>query len=978
MRKLNVARIKRKILKGSQGVISLFLAILMVPFVSIAGMLVNAGRVNSAVAIFDEALCNASNSTLGTYDEFLRSRFALLAMSQDTSDGGTKYGSTSASYSADDLINDVFNYYMEKNVGTLSNTYLTTDVSGDGLYPLSDSSVLLSSVLQSSKITVPAKLAVDWGSFDDILKKFTESFNVFASIESFASTGFGLTSDIDKLFDAQDDLEEEIDNCNTARTEYNDAYNDFRTSVEEFNSLIDSIGNAASDVESYQATVTDIESKVSGLQSDLQEKRDKLEELKKDEKTDHKKEIESLEAEIEELESDIENENPGYTSALEKLNTAKNKLSSYQNSFQTKRNAVIEKKNTYYDKIVALRDAINDTSDKAIDFQNKAKSVVNGAVGLVSDGISMGVSIAKNNNEKTSKALGEENKEYKKQQSNAEKDGNSSAATNYYNMIQENNSAINTLKDEKVNISNEGKLKSEAINSLKEANSEMTDFADRNLTYEYKTIYDALETLRLYISGLSVPTSFTKISLTNAYYTVTNPVEKADVSTIIGNIESQITSSSSWAVIKAVVSFLKALFKISVTYDPELQGNIDTSLYSVNGGLPSQINRIEHPIKSEFEKEDEEQSRAYKNLLNSFSTDDVYDTGGDTESVFEKMSNLISELMDNLNNFKLRKLPKIAKNVLDLFGLISGSQITSMLKDAAFSMGKKMLLVGYISYNTSNRTTYTGKALTGASYNLPSLSEGSGYAFSGAEMEYIYNGSTSEKANQESVFQSLWIERVILDIAPIVMDSTILQLATDLGSITYGIGFVLVYAVYFLAESFVDTIILANGGEIPMAKTFVYLTPGGISKLIEALCSLSLKEATKKKLYEDAGGCINKLDPKSDVSVDRYDEYKASEKANGEKLSSKIFDLFNWDYTKSSQILLLLFRNTNTLLSRLADVIQMEASYKANSGVATYGFNLDKSYTYLRASGNFSTNMFIKIGTNDGLTSKKRVIYNGY
>ena len=275
MKRLNFARIKRKFIKGSKGVISLFLAILMVPFVSIAGMLVNAGRVNSAVAIFDEALCNASNSTLGTYDKFLRSRFALMAMSQDTSDGGTRYGSTSSSYSADDLINDVFKHYMEKNVGALSNTYVTTEVNGNGLYPLSDSSVLLSSVLQSSKITVPAKLAIDWGSFDDILKKFTESFNVFASIESFASSGFGLTSEIDGLLDSQDNLEKTIEDCNDARTEYENAYNEFKTAVEEFNKLIDDASDASEEVNKCQENVNQLSSKVSDLEKELQEKKEK-------------------------------------------------------------------------------------------------------------------------------------------------------------------------------------------------------------------------------------------------------------------------------------------------------------------------------------------------------------------------------------------------------------------------------------------------------------------------------------------------------------------------------------------------------------------------------------------------------------------------------------------------------------------------------------------------------------------------------
>ena len=47
-KKLN--RFFHRCINGTKGVISLFLAILMVPFVSIAGALINAARVNSAIA----------------------------------------------------------------------------------------------------------------------------------------------------------------------------------------------------------------------------------------------------------------------------------------------------------------------------------------------------------------------------------------------------------------------------------------------------------------------------------------------------------------------------------------------------------------------------------------------------------------------------------------------------------------------------------------------------------------------------------------------------------------------------------------------------------------------------------------------------------------------------------------------------------------------------------------------------------------
>lgn len=982
MKKINTARLKRKFLRGTKGVISLFLAILMVPFVSIAAMLVNAGRVNSAVAIFDEALCNASNSTLGTYDEFLRERFALMAMNQNTSDGGTKYGTYSADYSADELINDIFNYYMEKNVGTLSNTYVTTEVSGDGLYPLSDNSVLLSSVLQSSKITVPAKLATDWGSFDDMLKELTKGFDLLSDIEGLATSGCNVATSISELTECEDDLIKLIEECDKKKDDYDDAYDNFKKAADEFNDLVDKAKTAADEVETCQDDVDDLSTKIDNLNKDLIKKEEEHKKLE-DTENDNTDEIEKLNKEIDELKEKIDNKKDEKEDANKDLNDAKDDLNEYSDQFNTKRTAVVNTKNKYYDTIVALRDVFVDTSDKAVDFQNKAEKVVNGAEGLISNSITVGFSMAKDNNEKTSDKLKSENEEYAKQKQKAEEDGNSSAAAKYRNKIEENDSAISDLRDDKTQIGNADTVKDATVNSMKTANETMTGFANDDLLGKYSTINTKLYNLLDTVTKISVPDDYTKISYSGAYPSINNPLSREYVTEIIDSIEDSIVNNVGWTCVKAVVGFLKALFTIATDFDPELQSHINTSLYSSNGGLPSKINRTVHPITSEFEEEDEEQSDAYKNLLNSFSTDDVYDTTGDSQSLFEKIQNEIEKLTGYFDEFKLSKLPAIATSVSRLFGYITGNQITNILKDGAVSMGKKMLLVGYISYNTANRTTYSsGKALTGASYNLPDASENIGYAFSGAEMEYIFNGSMSEESNQRTVFQFLWIERVLLNIAPIAKDPTVLQLATDLGAVTYGIGGVLVYAAYFLAESFIDTVILANGGEIPMAKSYVFLTPNGLPKLVEKIFKLSLKESENKKIYNETKKCFEEMD--SGVSIESYDDAKAREQGDSgdsedsESLESKILNLFNWDYTKSTQILLLLFRNTNTLLSRLADIIQMESTYNAKSKSATYNFNLDKSYTYLRASGNFSTNMFIKIGTRDSLTSQKRVVYNGY
>ena len=66
------------------------------------------------------------------------------------------------------------------------------------------------------------------------------------------------------------------------------------------------------------------------------------------------------------------------------------------------------------------------------------------------------------------------------------------------------------------------------------------------------------------------------------------------------------------------------------------------------------------------------------------------------------------------------------------------------------------------------------------------------------------------------------------------------------------------------------------------------------------------------------------------------------------------------------------------MLTRLADIIQMEATYHAKQDASDYNFDLDKSYTYVRVSGAFETDFFKQIGESNSAQSDVRVIYNGY
>jgi hypothetical protein len=75
--KIKVQKKKKPLscINGVKGAISLFMPLLMTPFLTIAVLLVEAGRYNSAVSLLDEALGVSSMSTLANYDDYLQEHF---------------------------------------------------------------------------------------------------------------------------------------------------------------------------------------------------------------------------------------------------------------------------------------------------------------------------------------------------------------------------------------------------------------------------------------------------------------------------------------------------------------------------------------------------------------------------------------------------------------------------------------------------------------------------------------------------------------------------------------------------------------------------------------------------------------------------------------------------------------------------------------------------------------------------------------
>lgn len=281
------------------------------------------------------------------------------------------------------------------------------------------------------------------------------------------------------------------------------------------------------------------------------------------------------------------------------------------------------------------------------------------------------------------------------------------------------------------------------------------------------------------------------------------------------------------------------------------------------------------------------------------------------------------------------------------------------------------LLTAYGVYNMPCRTTYSsGSSLSGYSYNkifnmqggtagnkftgsmsdlqtlMSSTATGSDPGFRGAETEYLLIGGENELLNQSAAFFNLYMLRMILDLQPIFTNKQVKAMAA---SATVA-GWV-VYLALIIAEPMIDALLLVNNQSTYLIKDQVYLTPGGMILLLETLPKLL------------------------GVSGETKDTIGAALVAkNGEAKASGHFEM---NYQEHMMLLLLLTTSQQKILSRMTNLIQMEAAqyYKEE-----YMFNLDNANTYLKATVNGTLNSMFDMEalTSGGPFTMSRTRYIGY
>lgn len=216
--KINKKR-KIKLINGCKGAIALFLAVLMTPFLSIAMLLVETGRYNSAVSILDEAMGVSSTSLLASYDEYIKERWGLLAVDQGLD------------------IDTLYTDYINLNAEVLGDSIDINNVTAKGDFALNNSEILYNQIMEYCTLNAPTKLATNFLNLSDLIKKL-ESFANIGQFFDIIGSGAGAVDSTITLAESADDLKAISNDLDDLKSDYSEDYSAFKTSVENLTAAL--------------------------------------------------------------------------------------------------------------------------------------------------------------------------------------------------------------------------------------------------------------------------------------------------------------------------------------------------------------------------------------------------------------------------------------------------------------------------------------------------------------------------------------------------------------------------------------------------------------------------------------------------------------------------------------------------------------------------------------------------------------------
>ncbi|MGM9603116.1 MAG: hypothetical protein ACI3W5_16210 [Faecousia sp.] len=929
-------------INGIKGAISLFLAVLMTPFLTIGMLLVEAGRYNSAVSLLDEAMGVSSYSVLADYDPYLLERWGLLGVSQNVK------------------MEEKFADYMDVNVSSIGNSFEISKCTVDGMYPLSNKDILYNQIMEYSKLNAPTQIASrllsvvgdavgDIKSVQKFLDKITPTIQILDTMSSVITAGIKIIDSGITLVDSSIKMKESAQRLEELASKYEADYVSFATSV---NSLI-----------GYYQQKIDLENQLTQLNqtlTTLQEEQRALQETSDGSDTTKAAILENEEKLIETTDQ--------INSVKQQLNVVSSNISSAKSNSNSAQTTYAATLNDIKNELQNFRTLTNDTLKSMSSISN---DILSGAESLAS----------------LEAQLHRQNTELEKKKNDLEKANGrlkewaaSEDDPEYLKVLSEKialEEQVAELERTNAALETDVAIIKAGETCLGEMTSEMsTSFEDYSDEVIASVIsgFDKLRTkvLALNIGGISASSP----SINREQYRnieVAGYVAADEIDAFLEAQEKKLKEGQFSALMDGLLAIYNSVMGMSIFFEDDLSACLNVNYYDENvGGLPGGTN----------------------------TKGDVIDLLSSLGSAINSVETLKMH-MQTLQLWKLlRDLKDVAQSILNLI-ISLGNFIRVVIENIAEAATgyDRWYLTTYCTYNLSCRsdfsnqrmsfTNMSGKSFGDESFpnkgkgtfNVPVFGEisalintikncmnqsGSDITFNGAELEYVLFGSSSEVANQLYVFCVLYVLRVLECIPMITANAEIQGLAA---ASTF--GYPVVMGLYYVLEPLVEVVLLCNGKNQPLVPTKPYLTPSGLPKLLTSLvffCKLTSEQEEKIK---------GKMISAFTTAEGEYDyqkklfEYTGTDAYGGKSP-------FDFSYKDFCMVLLLLTVSKDRMLERLSNVIQMETLYHYQYEKASYTFDLKKSCTFIHAETEAKVGQIMPGLLDASIFTVKREQYRGY
>ena len=947
---------KRSLRQSVEGAISLFLVMLMLPFITIALVFVESGRYNAAVSMLDEAMGVSALSVLADYDPYLKARWGLLATKQ-------KSGQDSQ------YLTSRFTQYLETNMLALGNSYSSGEdefaAVAQGMNAYNSMDVFEKELMEYCKLNVPTKLLEKGGEnlfstlistfggdgINNVKKTLGNVKNIGKTTAEACDKGLQIIDHIDNLIRLSERLEDNLEELHKIcfdteavalgalgyveplrdyAWEYRCQYIDFKDGKRDDppeNNPAGSVDPLAYRLKEYDTTIEKIKNQIESISRELTEAVNASKELAQ---------------KANQLDTDI-------TSMTSEIAMAR-QLNQQQ--------------------LDEARKQLEDMEKFREDIGYSVSEPGNYNPGVASDWAAASF--------EAYRELEQRVRDLEKMQKDLD---------NQYKAEQKNNNKIKQELDESIE-----RVGGDTLDNLKVITDNLKDTVDNAVRF-VRTAFSVEDTenkLKVLRDDVTNQDEMGKKLYPDLKRSYPRPI---DFFNLRNALEEQIDNEKGgFAYLKKLLDVLDKFGRVSVFFEPALNAKLpaDYGGYVPIGFAPEstdyagvfiqRLNKMCSDIGDAITKKGWDKVRAIKDLC----FDDGSGNGGSVQQCVNAFQDLLdhiaAEIMEKIyvaeyisNNLSCRTDYKA--NWRDPRGKIQFRTMT----------GYSMANAGLVACSVVPPVASSLWSLFGTLPALFSGSSGNDMMFKGAELEYIIGGSTSEEKNQIMTFFMLYVIRFVVDILPVLNSEGIQGIAATVGACTFGAGYYLVLIAALFLEPLAEVTILANGGKIKLLGETVLIAPEGIPTLATKLFSgLSLSEP-EKKAVEDMYYDFTNLD-KEEV---RYNEDRwRAEQENAEDASvlnigdtiSNFIDL-SLSYRQYCFIVLAVFLSKKNALIRLNTLVQMETAYYYTNGNAPSkipGFSLERSYTSIFTYTNGSVRRIFPTPINSNAYSFERSIYRGY